>query len=51
MVRGAVLSKVMPVGPIKAGPVHSFPLFHLTRGSAVVKALCYKPEGRGFENR
>jgi hypothetical protein len=21
------------------------------RGSVVVKALCYKPEGRGFENR
>jgi hypothetical protein len=21
------------------------------RGSAVVKALCYKPEGRGFETR
>jgi hypothetical protein len=22
-----------------------------TRGSVVVKALCYKPEGRGFETR
>jgi hypothetical protein len=21
------------------------------RGSVVVKALCYKPEGRGFDNR
>jgi hypothetical protein len=23
----------------------------LTRGSVVVEALCYKPEGRGFETR
>jgi hypothetical protein len=22
-----------------------------TRGSVVVKALCYKPEGRGFDSR
>jgi hypothetical protein len=28
-------------------------LNHLTvaRGSVVVKALCYKPEGRGFDSR
>jgi hypothetical protein len=24
---------------------------HGARGSVVVKALCYKPEGRGFETR
>jgi hypothetical protein len=26
-------------------------IFCWTRGSVVVKALCYKPEGRGFETR
>jgi hypothetical protein len=26
-------------------------LFPGARGSVVVKALCYKPEGRGFETR
>jgi hypothetical protein len=24
---------------------------HWARGSVVVKALCYKPEGRGFDSR
>jgi hypothetical protein len=24
---------------------------HGVRGSVVVKALCYKPEGRGFDSR
>jgi hypothetical protein len=24
---------------------------HRARGSVVVKALCYKPEGRGFDSR
>jgi hypothetical protein len=27
------------------------PLKEGARGSVVVKALCYKPEGRGFETR
>jgi hypothetical protein len=26
-------------------------MFPGVRGSVVVKALCYKPEGRGFETR
>jgi hypothetical protein len=26
-------------------------LFYILRGSIVVKALCYKPEGRGFDSR
>jgi hypothetical protein len=25
--------------------------FIVARGSVVVKALCYKPEGRGFDSR
>jgi hypothetical protein len=32
----------------------NFTLLHIisgVRGSVVVKALCYKPEGRGFETR
>jgi hypothetical protein len=28
-----------------------YPLTSGARGSVVVKALCYKPEGRGFETR
>jgi hypothetical protein len=28
-----------------------FYLSHGERGSVVVKALCYKPEGRGFDTR
>jgi hypothetical protein len=28
-----------------------WPTFLASRGSIVVKALCYKPEGRGFETR
>jgi hypothetical protein len=31
----------MPLQVVSAG----------TRGSVVVKALCYKPEGRGFDTR
>jgi hypothetical protein len=26
-------------------------IFVITRASVVVEALCYKPEGRGFETR
>jgi hypothetical protein len=30
---------------------NSFGYLMGARGSVVVKALCYKPEGRGFDNR
>jgi hypothetical protein len=34
------------------GPVlFDFEMYMNVRGSVVVKALCYKPEGRGFETR
>jgi hypothetical protein len=49
-------------GPrLKSVPADSSHFFHVlwnslltnhgARGSVVVKALCYKPEGRGFETR
>jgi hypothetical protein len=40
------------VGYVLQSHIYSVYVFALgTRGSVVVKALCYKPEGRGFETR
>jgi hypothetical protein len=37
--------------PTSGGRSVSIVRLHGARGSVVVKALCYKPEGRGFETR
>jgi hypothetical protein len=34
-----------------SGQIHSYIWLRGARGSVVVKALCYIPEGRGFDSR
>jgi hypothetical protein len=38
------------LGPLKLRIKHKIVLAMGPRGSVVVKALCYKPEGRGFKS-